>query len=239
MRKILLILFVVFFSVGFYFFSRGELYRNVKASCESQVPSRQCLKIDSNNSYYVFKDRKGEYHNLLVPIQEISGVESGRLYFNGSNFFYNAWQDRGLLRLEGVRDETVYALAVNSSYGRSQDQFHIHISCLKPGVHRVLTKKVKNLRGQWEKLFIGKEKQEFNAVKISYLDFKGGAVFPLVFGFSVNNKVPLKKVGVGVVVFGGEVLVLVRVVDFRSFDFASIGDILDYNCTLVEKSSSN
>ncbi|EPV8692789.1 TPA: CDP-diacylglycerol diphosphatase [Pseudomonas aeruginosa] len=236
MKKLMFITSVILLSVGWFFFSRGDLYRNVKSSCDSLASNRQCLKVDVDNSYYIFKDRKGKFHNLLVPMEKISGIESGRLYFNGSNFFYNAWRDRSLLKLEGVKDETIYGMAINSRYGRSQDQLHIHFSCLKPSMHKLLSEKNKGLYGQWTKLSLEKEGQEFDFVKISYFDFKSGAVFPLVFGFSVNNKISLERIGVGVVVWGGDVFVLIRVADLGRFEFASVGDILDYSCSLAGKS---
>ena len=57
-----------------------------------------------------------------------------------TNYFARAWDERGLVqaRLPYPLDRGQISVAVNSIYGRSQDQLHLHIDCLDPSVGAAL-----------------------------------------------------------------------------------------------------
>lgn len=105
--------------------------------------------------FAVLADRKGGAHYLLIATGGVTGIEDAALLADGSpNYFAAAWTARD--RLDGVighplRREAV-GLAINSAIMRGQDQLHIHIECVKPGVARLLRAAAATLTSQWSPL---------------------------------------------------------------------------------------
>jgi CDP-diacylglycerol pyrophosphatase len=91
--------------------------------------------------YAVLKDLNGLYQFLLIPTRRLGGIESPELLAADTpNYFQDAWAARSFLEAAAHRalPREVVGLALNSAMGRSQDQFHIHIDCLRPDVMAAL-----------------------------------------------------------------------------------------------------
>ena len=74
---------------------------------------------------------------LLVPTIRISGIEDPVLLKPGApNYWAAAWAQRGLLatRIGRPVARQDVAMAVNSMHARTQDQLHIHVSCVRSEV---------------------------------------------------------------------------------------------------------
>jgi hypothetical protein len=89
-----------------------------------------------------------------MPSARITGIEDPKLLELGAtNYFAMAWEQRGRVsaKLGRVltRDET--SVAVNSIYGRSQDQLHLHIDCLDAGVHEQLKALGRQIGTEWSR----------------------------------------------------------------------------------------
>ncbi len=87
--------------------------------------------------YAVLADRKGGAHYLLIPTQTMAGIESSELLDPDTpNYFAEGWHSRDLLdRLVGHPvPRADVGLAINTARSRSQDQFHVHIECLRQDV---------------------------------------------------------------------------------------------------------
>ncbi len=104
-----------------------------------------CEKVDVDQGidrgFAILRDPRGGTQFLLIPTARISGIESPLVrQDNAPNYFSMAWDVRahldGALGRELPRDDV--ALAVNSVVSRSQDQLHIHFSCIRPEVFRTL-----------------------------------------------------------------------------------------------------
>jgi len=99
------------------------------------VPSLQC---DPAHADAVLKDRCGPTHYLLIPTARRTGVESPELLGDDEpDYFAYAWAARDhVISASGRSDvrEDELGLAINSRWGRSQDQLHIHIDFIKPEV---------------------------------------------------------------------------------------------------------
>lgn len=107
--------------------------------------------------YCVLPDRKGGVHLLLIPLEPVSGIESPDAWHaKGPNYFEEAWRARGeVSKLAGraVPPEDI-GLAINSLYSRSQDQLHIHMSCLRPSVQEQLKENEDAIGRDWSPIVV-------------------------------------------------------------------------------------
>jgi CDP-diacylglycerol pyrophosphatase len=128
---------------------REALWRIVNSLCvpnmvRTQNPapcSAVALPKNGESGYAVFKDEKGPTQYLLIPTARITGIESPALWApDGPNYFGDAWAATSSVdqRLHRTLPRTDFALAINSVSGRSQDQLHIHIDCIRPEVKEAL-----------------------------------------------------------------------------------------------------
>lgn len=110
---------------------------------------------DRTQGWALMKDRRGALQFLLLPTVPLPGVESPVLLQPGTpNFFAQAWRARDLLdRLHGSplpRDAV--SLTVNPMRRRSQDQLHLHISCVQPELHYRLAAAQAQITPTWSPL---------------------------------------------------------------------------------------
>lgn len=83
--------------------------------------------------YVLLKDRVGVAQILLLPTARTTGIEDPRLLGSGApNYFAFAWNARGVVirKLGRPLPDSALGVTVNSVWGRSQDQLHLHIDCL-------------------------------------------------------------------------------------------------------------
>ncbi|HTW68668.1 MAG TPA: CDP-diacylglycerol diphosphatase [Acetobacteraceae bacterium] len=100
-----------------------------------------CRAVDVGAGYAVLKDIVGTAQYLLIPTARVSGIDDKAILApDAPNYFAEAWMAAAYLRERIGRDlpRTDIALAINSVYGRTQDQFHIHIDCIRPDVQKAL-----------------------------------------------------------------------------------------------------
>ena len=93
------------------------------------------------HGYVLLKDLVGATQFLLMPTARVTGIESPAvLAGDAPNYFAIAWRSRtyveGIVHTTLPRDDV--SLAVNSMYGRSQNQLHIHIDCVRADVRYAL-----------------------------------------------------------------------------------------------------
>ena len=117
---------------------------------------RPCLQVDLRNGiengFAILRDPRGGAQFLLVPTTRIPGIESPIVRDpSGLNYFASAWESRHLideaLHLTLTRDAV--GLAINSVESRSQDQLHIHFSCVRTDVWETLHKNEGKIGDHW------------------------------------------------------------------------------------------
>ena len=111
-----------------------------------------CTALDPQAGIAVVKDLKDPTQLLLVPTARITGIESPDLLKPETrNYWQDAWTARTFLdkrARQPVPREDV-ALAVNSIAGRSQDQLHIHIDCVRRDVRDALKEAQNKISDRW------------------------------------------------------------------------------------------
>ena len=113
------------------------------------------LARGAQDGYAVLKDRSGRFQYLVLPLAHVTGIESPALLAaNAANYFADAWNAR--LYVEAALHERLpredVVLIVNSPHGRSQDQLHIHVGCIRPDVRDALHTLLPTLDEQWRPL---------------------------------------------------------------------------------------
>ncbi len=142
---------------------RDVLWKIVDGGCVPAAASGAmpppCTRVEMpagrEYGWAVMKDRRGVLQYLLLPTARITGVESPELLKPETpNFFAQAWHARDLLdRLNGrplPRDAV--SLTLNPVRRRSQDQFHIHISCIRPDLRARLQGAEADIAPAWAPL---------------------------------------------------------------------------------------
>ncbi|OHX22144.1 CDP-diacylglycerol diphosphatase [Chromobacterium sphagni] len=135
------------------------LWRIVGEQC---VPNQQqqgrpdpCAEVKLQRGVAVLKDRNGALQYLLIPTSRVSGIESPQLLRDGvPDYWREAWQARRYMdqKRGAALPRQAVLLAVNSQYGRSQNQLHIHISCVDPTVRQQIDDLDDSLPRRWRQL---------------------------------------------------------------------------------------
>jgi CDP-diacylglycerol pyrophosphatase len=124
------------------------------APCERIVVSG--AQSDSPG-YAVVKDRESGAHFLLGPLKTMTGTDSAELLDPDlPNFFAEGWTARDLLSdfVGHAVPRTAVGLALNTARERDQNQFHLHIECLRPDVAEALSAGAANITNKWSPITV-------------------------------------------------------------------------------------
>jgi CDP-diacylglycerol pyrophosphatase len=138
----------------------NKLWEIVHGKCvPGEVKSgdpKPCAAVDVRHGvskgYAVLKDLRGPAQYLLIPTARITGIESPKILApNAPNYFSEAWRRRSFFerRLRRAVPRQDISLAINSAQGRSQNQMHIHIDCIRPDVKTILSRQRANIGPRW------------------------------------------------------------------------------------------
>ena len=135
----------------------------------------------SHSGYAILADRKGGAHYLLIPTQTMAGTDAGELLDpDMPNYFAEAWHARDLLtKFVGHEvPRTAVGLAVNNVHSRTQDQFHIHIDCLRQDVVDSLRAAAEQVGESWTPINVAGS--TYQAMRIEAVTLDSASPFDLV-----------------------------------------------------------
>ena len=167
------------------------LWKIVHQRC---VPDQQqhgepapCALVDlaagEGRGYAVLKDRNGPNQYLLIPTAQVSGIESAAvLAADAPPYFAEAWRARSFVEhaAQHPLPREALGLAINSRYGRSQNQLHIHIDCLKSEVRDALHAHLGEVGAHWALLDVPLAGRRYRAMRISEAAFDQANPFALL-----------------------------------------------------------
>lgn len=108
-------------------------------------------------------------HLVLMPTDTVSGLESARLRGASGLAYWRAALAARRLVSDSLGDRVPVAdigLAVNSAWGRSQDQLHIHLDCLRPKVLEALGAHGRGVRKAWGPFPVPLAGDRFQAMRV-------------------------------------------------------------------------
>jgi CDP-diacylglycerol pyrophosphatase len=152
--------------------------QHTPAPCE-RVFLPDSKTVDSG--YAVLADKKGGAHYLLIPTQTMAGTDSSELLDpDAPNYFAEAWHARDVLTsfVGHPVPRNAVGLAVNNAHSRGQDQFHIHMECLRQDVYDSLHASGDNASDAWSPMMVAGS--TYQAMRISGDSLDGANPFELL-----------------------------------------------------------
>jgi CDP-diacylglycerol pyrophosphatase len=111
-----------------------------------------CVMVDLADGYVGLKDSEGDTQFLLLPTAKVTGIEDPAILAPiAPNYFAASWKLRDLVSQSAKQTlpREDIGLAINSAYGRTQNQLHIHIDCLRPDVVAAVKAYAANVGTVW------------------------------------------------------------------------------------------
>ena len=170
---------------------RGLLWRVVQTCLVDHGltgGSFPCLRVDTaegvERGHVVLRAPFERLHVIVTPTVRTIGIEDARLVAPGApNYFADAWVARRFVADDLVQKpgRSDFALAINSKPGRSQDQLHIHVACVRPDVKRSLASLAATLQpGRFESVRVLPRAPRYMAMPLAGPDLAGQNPFDLV-----------------------------------------------------------
>jgi len=128
-----------------------------------------CLEYNRHRGYAALKDLRGKTQILLIPTARVTGIESPKLLdAGGPNYWQAAWDARRFFeqRAGGNAPREDIGLAINSVFGRSQNQLHIHVDCVRADVKAALIAHAGDIRPEWKPLDVDLAGKRYRARRI-------------------------------------------------------------------------
>jgi CDP-diacylglycerol pyrophosphatase len=221
------------------------LWQIVHGQC---IPDQQqhgdpkpCAEVDLAGGFAVLKDIAGASQFLLIPTTEVGGIEDPSLLAPfARNYFADAWQARGFVEnaLGHAMPRGMLSLAINSASGRTQDQFHIHIDCIRADVRDALLHERRNIGWRWTLLQTPLAGHHYRAMRVTGPTLFGHNPFKLLAWGVPGARADMGQHTLVVVgmVFGGRVpgfIILDDHADLAHGDWGSGEELQDHGCALA------
>ncbi|MEJ0004743.1 MAG: CDP-diacylglycerol diphosphatase [Pararobbsia sp.] len=218
------------------------LWQIVSEQCVPQAlegsAHNTCAFVDPVEGYALLKDRDGIGQYLLIPTERISGIESPELAQPSlPNYWREAWAGRSYLEktIRTTLPREDIGLAINSASGRSQNQLHIHIDCMKPAIAAALAAQRGSIGEQWQPLATPLEGHPYRARLITDATLASTDPFKLLLadvqsrGTSMADQTLLLT---GTTLADGRPAFILLNDHVDGFDRASAEELLDHDCSV-------
>lgn len=176
----------------------SALWNIVNGQCvpherETRDPA-PCSAVDLadgvGKGYAVLKDINGIAQFLLIPTVRTSGIgDPAILAPDAPNYWDAAWRARYFVeeRLQTGLPRDELALAINSSAGRTQDQLHIHIDCVRKDVHDALAANMDKVLGVRAPFPVPLAGHTYRAIRIAHETLDGVNPFRILADSGVDD----------------------------------------------------
>ena len=241
---VLLLLIVIAASLWYFWphsSNPNALWNIISQKClpnqQSNGKPAPCAQVDEQQGFVVLKDMNGPLQYLLMPTARITGMESPALLEPATpNFFSQAWAARHYMAEKYGKpiDDSNVSLAINSQYGRSQNQLHIHISCLLPEVKNRLIKDGAAMGYDWQELPDKLLGHTYLARKVTPAELNQRGAFRILAEGVPEADKKMGHFGMAMVSLqGGDFLLLASERDLLKLNNASTEEIQDHDCKVL------
>lgn len=219
---------------------RQTLWDIVDKRCEtSRDAAGACLVVNRQAGYVVLRDLHGPVQTLIIPTAKITGIEDAQLLqHNTKNYFNDAWLNRAILDQQHKKhiEPRYLSFSVNAAYGRTQDQLHIHSSCLKSSVYEQLQRDRHLIGKQWAVLPNNVLGHRYLAKKITLSNLATIQPFQELSAYIQQQKAgQMAEYGLAMVsAQDDEILLLATKLDVEDANFGSIEEVQDTFCAVTQ-----
>jgi CDP-diacylglycerol pyrophosphatase len=231
---------------GFAYAANPDILKNiVEKAC---VPTMQatghplpCREVDLGRHFAVLKDISGRTQYLVLPTEPIAGIEAPSLLdADAPNYWQYAWEARSFVEEAAGRSipREYIGLAINSAKGRSQNQLHIHVDCVRRDVLWTLRRYQASIGSDWRPMPVWLRGHHYLAMRVEGSDLGAADPFKLL-----GEKLPTAHAAMGdqtLVVIGAifkngkpGFYVLNDHVNATPGDQASGEELLDHSCAIL------
>ena len=151
----------------------SALWKEVNEKCVPNMRDAKnpapCDVVDLAAGYVALKDIVGATQFLLIPATRLAGIETPDILQDGApNYWDHAWRMRRLTEARAGKalPREALSLAINSAYGRTQDQLHIHIDCVRRDVRDALAAHRDAIDIYWDTFPVRLASQTWRAYRI-------------------------------------------------------------------------
>ncbi|HEY4467522.1 MAG TPA: CDP-diacylglycerol diphosphatase [Klebsiella sp.] len=230
---------------GYYWLHSGNPDALRKIVLQQCVPNQQqnqdpapCAEVNLKGGYVLLKDRNGPLQYLLMPTYRINGTESPLLLDHLTpNFFWQAWQGREIMsqhRGSAVSDDAI-SLAINSRSGRTQNHFHIHISCLRPDVRVQLDNEASAISRRWLPLRGGLMGHEYLARRVTEKELAQRSPFLMLAAEVPEARKHMGRFALAMAKQSdGSLVLLATERNLLTLNRASTEEIQDHSCAILQ-----
>ncbi len=199
-----------------------------------------CLETDERDGVALLKDLVGQTQTLLIPTARVTGAEDPAVLDPAApNYFQLAWRRIGMTRAlaDVALPRNAISLALNSKYGRTQNQLHIHIDCLLPQIRARLAEYAGAITQNWTTFPMPLAGHTYLARRVWTLDRPGANPFQLVADDVPGARDDMAAVTIVVAgaTFDGEpgFIVLAGRADLAAGNRGSGEELQDHRCALA------
>ena len=241
----LLIVILLLVGAGVWLYPKGNPNALRHFVIDQCVPNQQqhqspapCASVNLKGGYVLFKDRNGPLQYLLMPTYRINGTESPLLLDpHTPNFFWQAWQSRQVMSaLHGapVPDSAV-SLTINSRTGRTQNHFHIHISCLRSDVREQLNASSDTISSRWLPLPDGLRGHKYLARRVTETELAQKSPFLMLAEEVPEAREHMGRFALAMVQQNdGTFVLLATERNLLTLNLASAEEIQDHRCDILK-----
>ena len=199
-----------------------------------------CIAVDLPGGTAVLKDRNGATQFLLIATEAVSGIEDKQILApNAPNYFQAAWAARHLV--ENLAEKPVprddIGLSINSAYGRSQNQLHIHIDCISIAVRRALHDNDGKIGTHWAGLDVDLAGHRYRAMRLDGDDLGDRNPFKLLAGGDPDAAADMGRETLtvaGAIFADGKPGFYLLSDQAAGLDTASSESLLDHDCAVLK-----
>jgi CDP-diacylglycerol pyrophosphatase len=229
----------------------SALWKIVNGKCvpheQAELDPSPCSDVDLasgvDKGFVVLKDITGIGQFLLIPTARISGIEDPEILDpQATNYWDAAWRARYFVdeRLHTSLPRDAVSLAINSSAGRTQDQLHIHIDCIRPDVRDALAANLNRVQGVWTPFPVPLAGHTYRSIRINQETLDGVDPFRVLADNDpqANANMGMQTLVVVGATFADGTLGFVLLddhADLAAGDQASGEQLQDHGCAIADK----
>jgi CDP-diacylglycerol pyrophosphatase len=152
------------------------------AEREKHEATPACEYVSIKDGVAVIKSPVGLFQYLTIPTVKVTGIEDPQVLSSQSpNYWYLAWTLSGRFLPElVVKHRTEVGLAINSEESRSQNQLHIHMSCMRADVVSALQSNAAKIGLTWSEPMLPFGNTDYRVMRVDVPTLKHVDPFRLV-----------------------------------------------------------